>query len=208
MPLHSELLCAKEGGCACPDGTKLNARQVSKGIAEIGWQGGGASISGESVDDACVRVGHGPPKPPVPNTNVCHLLKASGVESIVPGGGYVAIENSCTYVRCFERFNDNGESKCALARGGSVILNKAASPSAAKKVVKKYLATAAFHRIAVGADLAAFAVKPGGGVIVMAVGRKYAVVDLGASADSPRPQPTWHNKNALTQMAKRVAKRL
>ena len=209
-PLHSELLCTKDGGCTCPDGTDLGARQVSKGLAEIGWQGGGVAISGESLDQACGKSEPPPPPPPppkVPNTSECRLLKASGIESIVPRGMYAAFGNICTYLRCFKPFVDNGQHKCGLDRGGTMVRRDAPSPAAAKKAIKKFLASG-YRRISVGADLAAYQARPDGGVIAMAVGRQLAVVELGAGADKPAPQPTWHNKPQLTSMAKRVAKRL
>jgi hypothetical protein len=55
-PLRDELLCTKPGGCSCPDGP-IDARQVPKGIAAIGWQGGSVALAGRSLAAECDREG-------------------------------------------------------------------------------------------------------------------------------------------------------
>jgi hypothetical protein len=208
-PLRTELLCTKSGGCACPDGAPLPGRQVSKGIAAVGWQGGGASFTGESVDAACQKTGHGGGTPPSgPTGNVCRILKAIGITAVIPGGAFAAVLNSCTYGKCFSHYNDAGQQKCALLHAGTLVVQPLGSRAAARAPVNRLLASGAFRRVAIGADVAAIATKPSGGVIAMAVGTRFATLDLGASSDHPGSKPAWHNTGVLTQLARRLARRL
>jgi hypothetical protein len=161
-----------------------------------------------SLADACAKTGHGPKPPPGSNSDVCRILKASGITGIIPGGAFLGVLNSCVYGKCFSHFDDAGQQKCALAHAGTLVVKRLGSATAARKAVKKLLATHVFRRIGIGADLAAIATNPSGGLIAMAVGRKFATFDLAATSDHHDARPTWHNTHALTNTARKIVKHL
>jgi hypothetical protein len=206
VPLHSETLCTAPDGCNCPDGARLSTRPVGRGFAVVGWQGGGVSFTGETLDEACARA---TPPQPVPKAGSCHLLKAIGAEQLIPHGFWNTLPGSaCEYGRCLETFKEAGQTKCANAHGATLVVHRLGSRAAAQKPVKQLLSSAAFKRVSVGADLAALGVKPNGCVLAMARGSSFAVLSVGASADKPKPTPHWDVKSPTLRMGRRLAAKI
>jgi hypothetical protein len=206
--LGTELLCTKDGGCGCPDDTPLDARQVPKGIAEIGWQGGGAVVAGESVDEACKKKGKPPPSTPTPKTPACSLLSRSGVTSYL-GGSFFAMGRACEGGRCLSRVQsprNPEQSVCAYARGAFITLRRYGTARQARAFVRRYT-RGPLRPVSIGADAASLGTNASGTTVFLAVGRAAVTFSMGASSDL-NPNPIWHNASATRRFAGRIARLL
>jgi hypothetical protein len=220
VSVHTELLCTEPDGCKCDKG-KLKARQVPKGNAWLGWQGGGVSVSGTSIADECKKQGDDEPPPPPPDTPACNVLSRSGVTSVIHGAVFFSIEPPlCTYGLCEQHFKDGDQQACAIGRGATLTINKVRSANEAQDFVRHKFPNSVYHvpkmsSVSIGADVARIGKIRGqplssGNVVVMAKGRKVAIYALTAVADdgSPIAPISWNNKRDTVHTAKRIAKQL
>lgn len=220
VPVHTELLCTVSGGCTCDKGT-LNARQVSKGSAWLGWQGGGVSVTGTSIANECQKKGKDNPPPPSSERGVCHLLAGSGVANLIPGGGFVSIERPlCSYGVCEQHFSQGDQQACALGHGATLVVNTVRSAKEARDYVHRRFPNAEYHvptlqSISIGADVARIGKVQhdplsAGNVVVLAKGRKVAIYELVAAADpgSPNAPIRWRNRRETIRTVTRIAKQL
>ena len=140
--------------------------------------------------------------------SACHLLTGAG-PSVGAGGHEVQqmrAPNTCRDLSCWQEVTDNGQTECGYGRGAGLTLGVEDSAKQAQAFVRRH--GKGFTPVQVGADKAAIAARPGGVVIVMAVGSSIAVVTFGAFSDTDA-SPAWPGvRAAAIAQSKKIALRL
>lgn len=155
-----------------------------------------------------VASGAGPPSDL--SESACNLLGHSGASALVGAGGHpvtvTQILNACLAGSCWQTSVDaDGQQQCDYSRGASLALGREKSDTRALKLVRRDLKKG-YRKVKIkDADLAGIVSSPTGAGIVMAVGRTFALIALGASSDT-NPSPTWGSDPAPD--AKAVARKI
>jgi hypothetical protein len=138
----------------------------------------------------------------------CALAEDAGVYAFVGlplGSSPQRIGDGCGYSKCQVTIEDPyAPTRCRYGRTGVVIRGRAASPERAEAFVVKTLKRPGYKQARVGADLAAIATGPSGGIVALSVRRITVVFALGAFSATEN-SPSYNARRQLKAGARTIA---
>jgi hypothetical protein len=138
----------------------------------------------------------------------CALAEDAGVYAFVGlpiGSPAEKIGDGCGYSKCQVAIEDPyAPTQCEYGRTGVVIRGRAATRQKAVGFVERALKRPGYRRVRTGADLAAIATGPSGGIVALAVRRITVVFALGAYSNTEK-NPGFNARRQLKVGARTIA---